>query len=346
MWSLTCTKLDLIFKQPAGTSRGVLTQKPSWLLRVNNAAYPLVTGIGEVSIIPGLSHDDRPELPHKLDEVARHVNAGNDIDWDSLADWPSIRFGLETALLDLNNGGTRTLFPSAFVEGYEGIPINGLIWMGDVDFMSRQIEKKLSEGFSCLKMKIGAIGFDDELALLKGVRSRFSPDVLELRVDANGAFGAKDVWSRLDALAKLDLHSIEQPVKAGQWELMREVCRFSPVPVALDEELIGAWDAVKMQQMLSSIRPRYIILKPGLLGGFAVCDSWIALASEMGVGWWATSALESNIGLNAIAQYTFTKQVTMPQGLGTGLLYTNNIESPLQIKAGKLYYHTNVAWGI
>ncbi|MFT3738265.1 MAG: o-succinylbenzoate synthase [Breznakibacter sp.] len=347
MWGATCSYVQLHFKQPAGTSRGILVQKDSWFLKLFNVDKPHeAVGVGEISIIPGLSYDDRPDFSQRLDEQVKRVNDTGKIDFGLFAGWPSIRFGFETALLDLENGGTRVIFPSAFIEGHDGIPINGLIWMGDVDFMSSQIEKKLNEGYRCLKMKIGAIGFDDELTLLKHIRKRFSKEVLELRVDANGAFNAADVWMRLDALAKLHLHSIEQPVKAGQWELMRDVCRLSPLPVALDEELIGIADKQEMRQLLSSVQPQYVILKPGLLGGFALCDDWIGIASEHGIGWWATSALEANVGLNAIAQWTYTKNVSMPQGLGTGLLYTNNVPSPLQIEAGKLYSNPARTWGI
>jgi o-succinylbenzoate synthase len=337
-------KRNLVFKAPAGTSRGVLHEKPSWLLTIWNTDDSSTVGRGECSIIPGLSYDNAEGIDGKLKWLMDQINSIGSIPWDGLVEWPSIRFGLETAMLDLSHGGKMAVYPSSFLSGEIGIPINGLIWMGDSDYMSQQIEKKIEEGYNCLKMKIGAIGFDHELAILKSIRKRFSPTDLQLRVDANGAFDANDVWQKLDDLSALSIHSIEQPIKPQQWELMRRLCAETPIPIALDEELIGVFDEALMVELVRTISPQYLILKPGILGGFTVSDKWIAIAQSNGLGWWATSALEGNIGLNAIAQWAYSKNVVMPQGLGTGQLFTNNIPSPLQIRNGHLYYNPNAAW--
>jgi L-alanine-DL-glutamate epimerase-like enolase superfamily enzyme len=339
-------KRNLVFKTPAGTSRGVLLEKPSWLIKIWISHAPDVVGVGECSIIPGLSYDGDKGIDEKIKEVVGAVNEHGDLEHLDLTLWPSVQFGVETAWLDLQNGGKRHIFPSSFIDGFDGIPINGLIWMGDANFMAQQIETKIEGGYPCLKMKIGAIHFEEEVAIIKAIRKRFSVSDLILRVDANGAFGEQDVWSKLDVLSGLGIHSIEQPIKQGQWELMRGVCAKSPIPIALDEELIGVFDEPQMQELLSSISPHYLILKPGLLGGFDRCNKWISLAAEQKIGWWATSALEGNVGLNAIAQWTATKHVRLPQGLGTGQLFVNNIESPLYINKGELFYNPNGNWGI
>jgi L-alanine-DL-glutamate epimerase-like enolase superfamily enzyme len=339
-------KRNLVFKTPAGTSRGILLEKPSWLMKIWFAQAPEVVGVGECSIIPGLSYDGDKGIDEKIKEVVGAINVHGKLEHLNLTQWPSVKFGIETAWLDLLNGGKRHIFPSSFLDGFDGIPINGLIWMGDPTYMSKQVEAKIEDGYRCLKIKIGAIRFEDEFAILKAIRKRFSASDLTLRVDANGAFGDQDVWSKLDVLSGLGIHSVEQPIKHGQWELMRDVCAKSPIPVALDEELIGVFDEVKMHELLSFISPHYLILKPGLLGGFDRCNKWISLATEQHVGWWATSALEGNVGLNAIAQWTATMHVDMPQGLGTGQLFVNNIESPLNINRGKLFYNPNNHWDI
>lgn len=332
------------FITPGGTSRGVLTSRPGWIIELYHTSNPQVRGFGECCIIPGLSFDDRADLPQKIEEVVIHINEYIANFHESLQNWPSVRFALETALLDLEREGKHIIFPSAFSTGLEGININGLIWMGQPDYMRSQIERKLKEGYRCLKMKIGAIGFDQELAILKDIRHQFSADVLELRVDANGAFNKVNVGDKLDALYQLHIHSIEQPIRQGQWAEMANVCQNSPIDIALDEELIGITNYGEMRQLLETIRPAYIILKPGLLGGFQVCRQWIQLAEQLNIGWWITSALESNIGLNAIAQWTFTLNNAMPQGLGTGQVFSNNIPSPLCIRNGKLFYNPEQSW--
>jgi len=343
----------LNFRFEAGTSRGVLTEKTSWLLRVWDDRKPEVIGIGEVGPLKGLSpDDDAVTLQQKLDEICAHVDelsaqvsAHPEVrSYFQLLNFPSIVFGLETALMDLHYGGQYKLFDTPFFQGQQTIPINGLIWMGEEQFMQEQIGNKLAEGYRCLKMKIGAIGIEKELKLLKALRKQFTPEQLTLRVDANGAFNTFDVMPVLHELAKLHIHSIEQPLKAGQWLAMKEVCHVSPVAVALDEELIGVYTLEEKSKLLDTIQPHYIILKPTLHGGIASCKEWINLAEERKIGWWITSMLESNVGLNAIAQFTSSLNCTLPQGLGTGQLYHNNIHSPLVIDQGYLKYDTSIAW--
>lgn len=331
-------KHTLNFKQASGTSRGILTEKDCWIIEVYEQDRPHIKGIGECSIIKSLSPEWNDDYESKLSDVLLRINYYQD-HLDELAEYPSIRFGVEMALLDLNNGGHQVYYGSKFTQGEEGIVINGLIWMGSREFMEHQIQEKLKAGFSCIKMKIGAIDFDTEIEILKGIRRHFSPVSVMLRVDANGAFSPEEALEKLRILSELELHSIEQPIKAGQWEKMAKLCVDTPLPIALDEELIGITDEVEMVNLLDTIQPQYIILKPSLIGGFEMSDKWIRLAEERQIGWWITSALESNIGLNAIAQYTFTKQNPLAQGLGTGGLFTNNFEGPLTIEGELLVHH-------
>jgi O-succinylbenzoate synthase len=263
---------------------------------------------------------------------------GKEALWDELKSYPSIQFGVEQAFLSLETQEEGVFFPSAFTQGKEAIPINGLIWMGDKEFMQQQIREKLSQGFRCIKMKIGAIDFETEYALLKGIRQQFTPSEIELRVDANGAFSPMDALEKLKRLSDLQIHSIEQPIRAGQYEAMARLCETSPLPIALDEELIGVACPSRKEEILQWIKPAYIILKPSLIGGYRGSEEWIALAKKENIGWWVTSALEGNIGLSAIAQWTYTLENPLPQGLGTGSLYTNNFPSSLQVKNGKLWW--------
>ncbi len=342
MTEATYHKYMLNFKVPGGTSRGVLKQKETYFLKLKNE---LGLGIGECALFKGLSHDDRPDYEEKLQWLCDHIEEDPEMLLEELSDFPSIQFGLEQALLSLRSVDIFELFPSAFSRGDDKIPINGLIWMGTEDFMMQQIRNKLSEGFTTLKMKIGALSFDTELRILNFIRSRFGPDDLELRVDANGAFEAGEAMEKLKKLSIYDIHSIEQPVKAGQWEDMARLCELSPIPVALDEELIGITDVDAKKILLQTINPQYIILKPSLTGGIKGTKEWIALAEKCGIRWWITSALESNIGLNAIAQFTYTLNNPMPQGLGTGGLFTNNLASPLMVRQGALHMEKDEQWG-
>jgi o-succinylbenzoate synthase len=331
----------LQFIRPGGTSRGVLTQKETWFLTIREENR---TGIGECALFRGLSTDDLPNYEEKLQWVCRNIESGLDFLLGELTAFPSIRFGLEQAFLSLESGDPYLLYPSAFTRSEAPIPINGLIWMGDRKYMESQLDQKIAMGFRCLKLKIGAIDFETEMDILQGIRARYSSDVVELRVDANGAFGKEDAFQKLDQLSTLGIHSIEQPVKPGQHELMKELCKSGLVDIALDEELIGVFSETKKRELLQIIQPRYIILKPSLLGGYRSSEEWITLAGEMGIDWWVTSALESNVGLNAIAQWAFTLGNNMPQGLGTGQLFANNVDSPLEVEGGKLWYRKDRKW--
>ncbi|OEI81483.1 o-succinylbenzoate synthase [Formosa algae] len=337
----TYHKYILEFKNPSGTSRGVLTTKETWFIHLEVDGKK---GIGETGVFRGLSIDDRPDYEEKLQWACHNINLGLEVLLKELIAFPSIQFGLEMAFKSLAGVTPFTLFPSKFTSGEEAIPINGLIWMGSESFMKAQIKDKLKGGFNCIKMKIGAIDFQTEVDLLKSIRNEFSASEIELRVDANGAFHPDEALEKLKVLSDFDLHSIEQPIKAGQIEAMSGLCEVTPLPIALDEELIGVFKDEDKKALLEQINPQYIILKPSLVGGFQGSDSWISLATHQNIGWWITSALESNIGLNAIAQYTYTLQSTLPQGLGTGGLFTNNFDSPLEVKNGILQYDINTNW--
>ena len=334
------TPYRLKFIRPGGTSRGVLTEKETYFIRLRRGED---WGIGECPLFRGLSRDDRPGYEEKLQWACRNIGLGLEVLRTELADWPSLVFGLEQAFISLESSWPMELFPSDFLKG-RPVPINGLIWMGEPAFMQQQIEAKLAEGYRCLKLKIGALDFESELDLLRGLRSRFPARELELRVDANGAFTPEEAAGRLQQLAELGLHSIEQPIRAGQWEAMARLCRESPLPIALDEELIPICDPVRKRKLLEQVSPQFLILKPGLLGGFRACEEWVGLAESLGIGWWVTSALESNIGLNAIAQWTATLNTEMPQGLGTGALFSNNFDSPLKTAGGNLWHDATRAW--
>jgi o-succinylbenzoate synthase len=318
-------KITLNFKQPSGTSRGILIKKNSWLIKIWHTSQPQIYGLGEASIIVTLSPDWNDTYETKIDEVCQKIEYYSTNDGiKSLNNSPSIQLAIETATLDLKNGGQSIIFKSEFTQNQFPITINGLIWMGNKEFMFEQIKQKLELGFTCIKLKIGAIDFESELELLKFIRSKYSEKDVELRVDANGAFSPKEALKKLEQLSKFNLHSIEQPIKQGQIEAMQYLCQNTPLAIALDEELIGKYDKQSKQKVIEQIKPQYIILKPSLIGGFKGADEWINIAESNHINWWITSALESNIGLNAIAQYTFTKQNNLPQGLGTGQLFTNN----------------------
>ncbi|WP_375239557.1 o-succinylbenzoate synthase [Aurantibacter sp.] len=337
----TYKKHILEFKQASGTSRGILKTKETWFIILEENGNK---GIGECGILRGLSIDDRPDYEDQLKYTCDNINKGLGILYQENEAFPSIQIGLEIAFKSLVSKDEFDIFPSDFSKGNSSIPINGLIWMGTEVFMKQQIKDKIEAGFSCIKMKIGAIDFDTELNLLKSIRKEFNQEDIELRVDANGAFAPNTALEKLKQLSEFNLHSIEQPIKKGQIQEMARLCEKTPLPIALDEELIGVFGVTKQRDLLQTIKPQYIILKPSFIGGFKGSNQWIDLAKEQKIGWWITSALESNIGLNAITQYTFTKQVNIPQGLGTGSLYTNNISSPLEIKKGHITYNTKVNW--
>lgn len=334
-------KYDLNFKRPSGTSRGILRKKETWFLVLNsNGKF----GIGECGLFRGLSIDDVPEYEDKLSWTCSHIHLGKERLLEDLKEYPSIRFGVEQAFTSLASENPFVLFPSAFTKSEAAIDINGLIWMGDIEYMQEQIAQKIASGFSCIKIKIGAIDFNTELSLLTSLRKKYKKEEIELRVDANGAFKADEALNKLTKLAACDIHSIEQPIKQGFPVEMKHLCENSPLPIGLDEELIGHHTVTEKETLLQTIMPHYIILKPSLLGGFMACKEWIEIASKLNIGWWITSALESNIGLNAIAQWTYTLNSKMAQGLGTGTLFTNNFASPLKIQNGKLHYDKNSNW--
>lgn len=325
---------QLLFKKASGTSRGVLKTKDSWFLILTNEDN---TGIGECSVIYGLNPETKSIVESKINTLCDLINNDKSIPPDFFTNCPSVRFAYEMAMQDLSLNTSMHLFDSDFIKG-KPIPINGLVWMGDKQYMFDQVKDKIDEGFDCIKLKIGAIDFDDELEIIKYIRSQFSKEQIEIRVDANGAFEMKDALTKLTRLSQYELHSIEQPIPKGMLEEMATLCEKSPLPIALDEELIGIETLEEKKQILEKINPQYIILKPSLTGGFKKSEEWIAVAEENNIAWWSTSALESNVGLNAIAQWTSTLNNNMYQGLGTGQLFSNNIPSPLSISDGSLHY--------
>ena len=331
----------LHFKQPAGTSRGVYTERRIWLVRMSDGSS---VGMGECAPLPDLSCDAlEPYIYNKvLGDFCRQVEQTGEIPYEDLRDYPSMLFGLETAMLNLRRG--CLLFDTPFANGKQGIPINGLVWMGSYEEMLQRMEDKLAQGFRCVKLKVGAIDFEHEFDLVKRIRERFSHREVELRLDANGGFKPEDALYRLELLSQYAIHSIEQPIKQKQWAKMAELCRDAPLPIALDEELIGVNDPEIKRQMLRIIKPAYIVLKPSLHGGMMGCREWIDIAREEGIGSWITSALESNVGLDAIAQFcseVYGDEITFPQGLGTGQLFTDNIPMPLEIRGDKLWISRN-----
>ena len=318
-------KLNFII--PSGTSRGVLKN-------------PKIFGWVECGPIEGLSIEPIDKMMSQLKKVQNSINNLSSLDLNL---FPSIQFGIENALKDLKNGGKRIVFKNSFLEG-KPIKINGLIWMGNKDFMISQIKSKIEKGFSCLKLKIGSIDFMEEISILKNIRKKFSSKVLEIRVDANGAFSNKDIFKKLDTLEELKIHSIEQPISTNQWSYLKEICEKSPIPIALDEELIQL--KKKKNEFIEYISPHYLVLKPTLIGGFKETKKWINIAEKNNIKWWVTSALESNVGLSAIAQFCGNYQLSLPQGLGTGQLFSNNISSPLEIKGENIFYKNDKTWDL
>ncbi|WP_314823877.1 o-succinylbenzoate synthase [Prevotella histicola] len=342
MYQVKLSSRTLHFIQPAGTSRGVYTTRQSYYVTLSDDNVPGIVGIGECATLPDLSCDAMPpkEYERILKGFCDDLCQSGKIDKEAMRPYPSMLFGLETAKRQLDNGGGIDLFNTPFGRGEEGITINGLIWMGTFDEMFQRLEAKLKAGFHCVKLKIGAIDFEKELRLIQHIRQHFSRREVELRVDANGGFTPDNAMQRLEALAKYDIHSIEQPIRQHQWKEMARLCKNSPLPIALDEELIGVNDLTEKNRLLDTIQPQYIILKPSLHGGISGTREWIKLAKERGIGSWITSALESNIGLNAIAQLTadiYGPHITMAQGLGTGQLFSDNIPMPLEIRGEQLW---------
>jgi len=331
----------LYFKQPSGTSRGVLTDKETWFILLEENGKK---GIGECGILRGLSADDRPDYEEKLKWACDNIHLGEQKLWEQLIEFPSIQFGIEIAFRSLKSENPFVLFPSKFTTGEKSILINGLVWMGDEVFMKQQIEEKIAQGFTCIKLKIGAIDFEKELELLRFIRQNFDEKTIEIRVDANGAFNENEALYKINQITGFKLHSIEQPIQKNNTDMMSVLCKSTNLPIALDEELIGVFSLAEKEQLLEKIRPQYIILKPSFIGGFRGTLEWISLAEKWNIGWWITSALESNVGLNAIAQFTYLQNNPMPQGLGTGSLYTNNFDCPLEVSQGQLWYRNELDW--
>ena len=333
-------KKTFTFKQPAGTSRGILLQKESYFIYVSFLDHPGKEGVGECSPLWGLSIDPKEDYEGLIKAICIDINNYKAWFYDRLTEYPSIRFGLEMALKDLEQGGQGVLFPSEFTAQKDSITINGLIWMGNIGFMSHQIDEKIKKGFRCIKLKIGSNDFEKELALLKEIRSQYHEKSLEIRLDANGAFSPENAKKKLDQLCEFSIHSIEQPIKAGQWDAMKVLCKTSPIPIALDEELIGIVGWKKMQTLVQHIQPKYLILKPSLIGGYKCAEGWINIANASGIDYWFTSALESNIGLNAIAQFAYLFNPQKTQGLGTGELYTSNYGAHTALNGPEFSFQT------
>jgi o-succinylbenzoate synthase len=335
------------FNFKARTSRGLMKDKTSWFIRIWDERDPGVFGLGECGPLPGLSLEHTPDFEDRLQAVVNQFNAlqlseSKEVYEIIPAGYASIVFGFETALLDLLNGGKRIIYDSDFMKG-KSIPINGLIWMGDMDFMMGQINIKIRDGFRCIKLKVGGLNFEGECDILHYIRNRYFRENITIRLDANGAFKLDDALFKLEQLARFNVHSIEQPIKAGLPE-MEELCRKSPIPVALDEELIGKETYEDKLALLQYLKPRFIVLKPMLHGGFKGCEEWITAAEKLNIGYWITSSLESSIGLNAICQFTSRRETDLPQGLGTGSIYENNFESPLEVKDGHIFYNKRLGW--
>ena len=332
------SRYRLNFHTPAKTSRDVLKHRDVWYLKVYEKSNPSVCGVGECAPIWGLSQETEEEVENALIDLCADINNWDFLMQSVLINTPSVLFALEQALIDLYNGGNCILFPTKFTEGNELIQINGLIWMGDPQYMINQINEKIEKGFLCLKLKIGGLKFQEELHIISEIRNNFSSEEIELRLDANGAFSFNNALDKLESLAEFDIHSIEQPIKPGQWAEMAEICQNSPIPIALDEELIGVHSQDECEELMDNILPHYLILKPSLIGGFQMAEEWIELANQFETNWWVTSALESNIGLNHLAQWTFKLQNPVHHGLGTGALFTNNIDSPIYLDGEHLKF--------
>ncbi|HBH05510.1 MAG TPA: o-succinylbenzoate synthase [Flavobacteriales bacterium] len=330
--------ITLDFTFSAGTSRGVLRSKPSWVIILEIEGS---LGIGECSLIPGLSPDNPGVIESKLENLRKNGVYRNKI---CRKETPALFFALEMAYKGLENRNPFLLFDNEFSKSRSALNINGLVWMSDAESMLAQAKEKASSGFNCIKFKVGALPFEQELKLLQEFRDSEFGVKMEIRLDANGAFTKSEALNKLEQLSRFNIHSIEQPIQPGQWPEMKRLCQESPIPVALDEELIGIQSKEDIQHLLDYIEPQYIILKPSLIGGFEVSDCFVEEAEKRNTGWWATSALESNIGLNAIAQWAASKNNDLPQGLGTGGLFHNNFESPLQVERGCLNYRPDASW--
>lgn len=346
------TKKVFHFNFTARTSRGRMNDRTSWFIKVWDESKSGIYGIGECAPLPGLSIDAKPDYEEVLQRVIdaipslslRSNSLLKDIRTLVPTGYPSIVFGLETAMIDLRNGGDRIIFKNSFIES-KPIPINGLVWMGDLDVMLQQASIKIDDGFRCIKIKVGGLNFEKECDILHYIRKKYFREDIELRLDANGSFKPEEALYKLNDLSRFKIQSIEQPIKPGRPE-MEELCRKSPIPIVLDEELIGVESVEDKKKLLESIKPQFIIIKPSLIGGIQSSEEWISIAESQGINWWMTSALESNIGLNAICQFTANYQVNIPQGLGTGTLYDDNFQSPLEVVKGEIVFNPKLSWDL
>jgi o-succinylbenzoate synthase len=326
----------LVFKKPATTSRNVFKERLIYLIHLKDIWGNM--GIGEAAPLSLLSIDDVPNYKNILEQKTSELCEPGSSEKLDLLPYPSIKFGLETALLSLQAKGKNPMLDTAFTRGESTIPVNGLVWMDDTEAMFQQALEKIEAGFNTIKFKVGALDFDDECRMLEKLRKQFSAFKITLRLDANGGFKTDEAMQQIKDLSRFEIHSIEQPIQPNQWHDMEKLCLESDIDIALDEELIGINLETEAELMLTTINPQYIILKPNLIGGLANSDRWIELANAHNIGWWATSALESNIGLNAISQWVSTYEPIQPQGLGTGGLFENNLEAPLSLVRGQMHF--------
>lgn len=349
------TKRTFHFSFNARTSRGAIKQRDSWFLKIYDSANPEVFGIGEAAPVGGLSREKPGDVHDQFEAVVEKINKQDKLPatgslkdihsaFDSLNLSSSVYLAVETAFLDYFNGGKRIIFDNDFHKG-KPLEINGLVWMGGLDFMLQQVSIKVDDGFTCIKLKIGGLNFEKELDILQFVRRKYFRDQITIRLDANGAFKADQALNKLVGLSTYDIHSIEQPIKPGS-PFLAELCQKTPIPIALDEELTGIQTRKEKEELLDRIKPQYLVLKPTLHGGFLGCAEWIEVADARKIGWWLTSSMESNLGLNALAQFASQYSNPLPQGLGTGMIFKDNIPSPLEVKKGKLIWNSKESWDL
>jgi len=339
-------KHTLRFIKPAKTSRGEYIEKTAYLLWIVTETFKVC---GEASPLSDLSVDGKVDFSNIVQPYENQFLTFEDLH-NLLEDWmpyPSLRFALYSAILKAKFQANRIAIQqptksqvwieNEFTHGKEGMKINGLVWMNSIDAMYEEAIHKINAGFTCIKLKVGALDFDAECRLIEKIRKQFSPFKVEIRLDANGGFKNGDALFQLEDLKRFNIHSIEQPIQANQPDLMQEICAKSPIHIALDEELIGI-DVNNSLNLMKKIKPKYIILKPTLLGGFDFCDIWIQHAVSQNVGWWSTSALEGNIGLADIAQWVSAYKPTMPQGLGTGSLFVKNFDPHTKVVGETMFF--------
>ena len=338
-YSWTLIPYTFSFRIPAGTSRGVMHERKSVFVKAQPLNEIEKTFWGEIAPLPGLSPDllDNALQPEHLLQKLKNEAL---YEPESFNGYPAFQFAIESILLQIQSGKPHILFENKFSKGQSSIPINGLVWMGEKDFLIQQIENLIERGFNAIKLKISHQSFEKDVEVLRFIRTGYSSDKIEIRVDANGSFPLEKAETYLHTLAELEVHSIEQPIATRQWKDLQRLCELTPIKIALDEELIG----LNHFEILEEVRPQCIILKPSLHGGLCKCLHWLKRAEKSSIQWWITSALESNIGLNAIAQFTAEHSIGQLHGLGTGQLFTQNIPSPLTLESQYMHYQTSKSW--